>query len=187
MFTECPKCNRRIATERSVDTYQIECECGETLAIFPMLSYRQNVVGPGEAECSVCKRTYNVNRYRNNTEIACVCGNLLSIDLPELHDQSRGRRKTDHVPMQLQTKLHGLIDTCRLIHFVRNIDELLLLIVRVTTEMLNAAPLFYVIWKLTSWCLIRLPARSHRSSQNSGLVKAKGLWAMLFRVGNRLL
>jgi K+-sensing histidine kinase KdpD len=39
---------------------------------------------------------------------------------------------------QLQTKLHGLIDTCRLIHFIRDIDKLLLLIVRVTTDMLDA-------------------------------------------------
>lgn len=39
---------------------------------------------------------------------------------------------------QLQTKLHGLVDTCRLIHFIRDIDKLLLLIVRVTTEMLDS-------------------------------------------------
>jgi signal transduction histidine kinase len=40
---------------------------------------------------------------------------------------------------QLQAKLHGLVDTCKLIHFIRDIDKLLLLIVRVTTEMLDSA------------------------------------------------
>ncbi|MFP4535173.1 MAG: sensor histidine kinase [Spirochaetaceae bacterium] len=49
-----------------------------------------------------------------------------------------GRRGSEESSKQLETRLHGLIDTCRLIHFVRNIDELLLLIVKTTIDMLDS-------------------------------------------------
>jgi signal transduction histidine kinase/uncharacterized Zn-finger protein len=138
MFIECPKCGKRYHTEKSNKTYEIVCSCDEKLTVLPWLSYRQSITQPGEVECSVCKRVYDLSKYRNKTEIACVCGNLLAVNFPDEFDASTGRRKTDHISKQLQAKLHGLIDTCRLIHFVREIDKLLLLIVRVTTEMLEA-------------------------------------------------
>lgn len=47
-------------------------------------------------------------------------------------------RGSDDSSRQLETRLHGLIDTCRLIHFVRDIDELLLLIVKTTIDMLDS-------------------------------------------------
>ncbi|UCF99461.1 MAG: GAF domain-containing protein [Spirochaetaceae bacterium] len=138
MFIECSTCGKRYHTKTSKKKHEIECSCGEKLAVLPWLSYRQSVTQPGTVECSVCKREYDLSKYRNNTEIACICGNLLAVKFPDEHDTSPGRRKTDHMSKQLQAKLHGLIDTCRLIHFIRDIDKLLLLIVRVTTEMLDA-------------------------------------------------
>ena len=51
---------------------------------------------------------------------------------------STGWRGSDDSSKQLETRLHGLIDTCRLIHFVRDIDELLLLIVKSTIDMLDS-------------------------------------------------
>jgi signal transduction histidine kinase len=138
MFIECPKCGKRYHTAESNKAYEIECSCGEQLTVLPWLSYRQSITQPGVVECSVCKREYDLSKYRNKTEIACICGNLLSVNFPDEYDTSSGRRKTDHISEQLQAKLHGLIDTCRLIHFIRDIDKLLLLIVRVTTEMLDA-------------------------------------------------
>jgi len=137
MFIECPKCGKRDHTEKSNKTYEIVCSCGEKLTLLPWLSYRQSISQPGKVECSVCKREYDLSKYRNKTEIACICGNLLAVNFPDEYDTSLGRRKTDHISKQLQSKLHGLIDTCRLIHFIRDIDKLLLLIVRVTTEMLR--------------------------------------------------
>jgi signal transduction histidine kinase len=138
MFIECPQCGKRYHTEKSNKAYEIVCSCGEKLTVLPWLSYRQSISQPGEVECCVCKREYDLSKYRNKTEIACVCGNLLVVNFLDDYDTSSGRRKTDHMSKQLQAKLHGLIDTCRLIHFVRDIDKLLLLIVRVTTDMLDA-------------------------------------------------
>ncbi len=138
MFIECQKCKKRYNIVKNNDTFDIICECDEKLTVLPWLSYRQSISEPGEVECSVCKRKYDLSKYRNNTEIACICGNLLVVRFPEDFDTSFGRRETDHMSKQLTDKLHGLIDTCRLIHFIRNLDKLLLLIVRVTTEMLNS-------------------------------------------------
>lgn len=138
MFIECPQCGKRYNIEKSNKNYEIICSCNENLTVLPWLSYRQLITEPGQVECSVCKRKYDLSNYRNNTEIACVCGNLLAVNFPDEEKTSSGRRKADHMSRQLQTKLHGLVDTCRLIHFIRDIDKLLLLIVRVTTEMLDS-------------------------------------------------
>ena len=138
MFIECPKCGNRYNTQKINMTYEIICSCSEKLTVLPWLSYRQSITEPGDVDCSVCKRKYDLSKYRNNTEIACVCGNLLALNFPNGDDASFGRRKSDHMSKQLQTKLHGLVDTCRLIHCIRDIDKLLLLIVRVTTGMLDA-------------------------------------------------
>ncbi|UCB46724.1 MAG: GAF domain-containing protein [Spirochaetota bacterium] len=138
MFIECPKCSKRYTIEKRNQTYEIICVCSERLTVLPWLSYRQNITEPGEMECSVCKRKYDLSKYRNKTEIACNCGNLITIQFPDEFDSSWGRRKQDQMSKELQTKLHGLIDTSRLIHCMRDIDKLLLLIVREATEMLNS-------------------------------------------------
>lgn len=137
MYIECPSCSRRYNVDQGSAKYDIVCQCGEKLTILPGLTYRQKVTESGLVDCSVCHKQYDLSRYRNNTEIACGCGNILHLNLPE-HDSSIGRRKSDFMSVQLQKRLHGLVDTTRLIHFVRDIDNLLLLIVRVTTEMLDS-------------------------------------------------
>jgi signal transduction histidine kinase len=138
MFIECSNCGKRHQTDTSKKTHELACLCGEKLTVLPWLSYRQSVTQAGTVACSVCKREYDLSKYRNKTEIACICGNLLAVNFPDEQEMSYGRRKTDQMSKQLQGKLHGLIDTCRLIHFIRDIDKLLLLIVRVTTDMLDA-------------------------------------------------
>lgn len=138
MFIECPECGNRYEIDQSKKNPEIVCDCSERLTVLPWLSYRQSVTEPGEAECSVCARKYDLEKYRNHTEIACVCGNLLAVNVPDELSTGHGRRKNDLMSKQLQTKLRGLVDTCKLIHFIRDIDKLLLLIVRVTTEMLDS-------------------------------------------------
>jgi signal transduction histidine kinase len=138
MFVECPTCGNRYEIDQSRKKYEIVCECSERIAVLPCASHRQNVTEPGEVECSECRRKFDLKHYRNDTEIACTCGNLLAVNCPEAEETASGRRKSDHMSEQLQTRLHGLVDTCRLIHFIRDTDQLLLLIVRVTTAMLDS-------------------------------------------------
>ena len=135
MIVECQTCGNRYPAEKRSGSYDIVCSCGEHLTILPALSYHQLVDVPGEVECTVCKIRYDVGVYRKRTEISCVCGNLLVIN-PDTNSSSDGRRDEDRTPVQLQTKLRGLMDTSKLIHFMRDIDTLFLLIVKVTTEML---------------------------------------------------
>jgi len=138
MFVECPNCGSRYEFDQGNRNHEIICDCTEKLAILPWPSNRQNITQPGEVECAVCKRVYDLKQYRNDTEIACICGNLLAMNFLDEVEKAPGRRKSDHMSEQLQTRLHGLVDTCRLIHFIRDTDELLLLIVRVTTAMIDA-------------------------------------------------
>ena len=138
MFVECPICGNRCELDQGQKNHEIICACSQRLPVLPSLAYRQSITIPGTAVCSVCKREYDLRQYRNNTEIACNCGNLLAVNFPDEVETSAGRRKSDHMSEQLQTRLHGLVDTCRLIHFIRDTDQLLLLIVRVTTAMLDS-------------------------------------------------
>ncbi len=138
MFIECPKCAKRINVEKSTKNLEMSCACGETIAIIPWTSYHQTVDDVGKVDCSVCNKTYNLYSYRNYSDIACNCGNIILIRLPKLGRESRGRRKDDQISKQLEMKLHGLIDTSRMIHSVRDLEKLLMLIVRVTSKMLDA-------------------------------------------------
>ena len=136
MIVECQNCGNRYPAVKGGGSYDIACSCGENLTVMPRLSYHQLVDEPGEVECAVCKKRYDLGAYRKQTEISCVCGNILLIDLADLDGSVAGRRDEDRIPGQLQTKLHGLMDTSKLIHFMRDTDTLFLLIVKVTTEML---------------------------------------------------
>ncbi len=138
MFAECPKCRNRINVEKSNKNIEISCSCGEIISLIPWISYHQIINEPGNIECSVCNKSYDLDKYRINSKIACNCGNIIIIQLSKLESDKRGRRKSDLIPKQLEMKLHGLIDTSRIIHSVRDLKKLLLLIVRVTSKMLNS-------------------------------------------------
>ena len=174
MFIECPQCEKRYNVENSSKSYEIICGCGKGLTVLSWLSDLQSVTETGEVGCSVCGRQYDLSRYRNNTEIACICGNLLSLRIPDEKVSSLGRRKTDYMSKQLQTKLHGLIDTTRLIHFVRDIDKLLLLIVKVTTEMLDSEGCSVILRDMEKHDLVFHSVTGTKSSELSRFRLAEG-------------
>jgi len=173
MYIECPNCSRRYSVEQDTKKYELVCVCNETLTVLPGLTYRQKVTEPGEVECSVCRKKYDLSRYRNHTEIACTCGNILHLNLPE-RENSVGRRKSDFMSIQLQKRLHGLVDTTRLIHFVRDIDNLLLLIVRVTTEMLDSEGCSIILRDLENDDLVFHSVTGEKSSDLTEFHLAKG-------------
>jgi len=147
MLVICPQCNNRYEIQKSNQTVNIPCTCGENLTVLPWLSYRQIMSEQKQMHCPLCDRNYDLRMYRANTEIACNCGNLLVVQYTDSQQRRIGRRKTDHDSHLRQKELYGLIDTSRLIHSaIQDLNALLRLIVRVTTEMLEVEGISIVLY-----------------------------------------
>jgi len=147
MLIICPQCSRRYEIHKSNQNVSISCDCGEILEVLPWLSYRQIISEQDEINCPLCDRHYDLRKFRDNTEIACSCGNLLTVRSIDSRAKIQGRRKTDHDYHLRQIELQGLIDTSRLIHSsIHDLNKLLRLIVRVSTEMLGVEGISVVLY-----------------------------------------
>ena len=175
MLVICPQCNNRYEIQKSNQTVNIPCSCGENLTVLPWLSYRQIMSEQKEMHCPLCDRNYALGMYRANTEIACNCGNLLVVQYTDSQQRRIGRRKTDHVSHLRQKELHGLIDTSRLIHSaIQDLTTLLRLIVRVTTEMLEVEGISVVLYDEKEDNLVFYAVTGEKSSELSSFRLNKG-------------
>jgi K+-sensing histidine kinase KdpD len=175
MLVICPQCNNRYEIQKSNQTITIPCDCGENLTVLPWLSYRQVMSEQKRMNCPLCSREYNLSLYRTNTEIACNCGNLLVVQYTDSERDQTGRRKTDHDSHLRQKELHGLIDTSRLIHSaIQDLNALLKLIVRVTTEMLGVEGISVVLYDAQEDNLVFNAVTGEKSSELSSFRLNKG-------------
>ena len=175
MLVICPQCSKRYQIEKSNETVNIPCNCGNTLTVLPWLSYRQIMSEQKEVDCPLCNRSYDLRIYRPNTEIACDCGNLLVVQHDDLKQEQIGRRKNDHEYHLRQMELHGLIDTSRLIHSaIQDLNMLLRLIVRVTTEMLGVEGISVVLYDEKQEGLVFYAVTGEKSSELTSFRLNKG-------------
>ncbi|MCP3954302.1 MAG: GAF domain-containing protein [Desulfobacterales bacterium] len=138
MLVICPDCDTRYEVPKSNHDLDISCACGKPLKILPWMNHRE-VIGDTETSvCPLCGQRYDLQNLRPGTEIACHCGNRLTVQEPDLDRNSSGRRKNDQTSRLRETELQGLIDTSRLIHSsIHDLNRLLMLIVRITADMLE--------------------------------------------------
>ena len=175
MLVICPQCDNRYEIQKSNQTVNIPCDCGENLTVLPWLSYRQVMTEQKQINCPLCDRNFDLRMYRANTEIACNCGNLLVVEYAESKNDQIGRRKTDHDSHLRQKELHGLIDTSRLIHSaIQDLTVLLRLIVRVTTEMLEVEGISIVLYDAKEDNLVFYAVAGEKSSELNSFRLAKG-------------
>ena len=175
MLVICPHCNNRYQIQKSHQTVNIPCNCGENLTVLPWLSYRQIMSDQIQMNCPLCDRNYDLRMYRADTEIACNCGNLLVVQYADSKRDQIGRRKTDHDSHLRQKELHGLIDTSRLIHSaIQDLTALLRLIVRVTTEMLEVEGISVVLYDAKEDNLVFYAVTGEKSSELNSFRLAKG-------------
>jgi len=175
MLVICPQCSSRYEIQKSNQTMNIACDCGENLTVLPWLSYRQIMSEQKQIHCPLCDRDYDLRAYRSNTEIACNCGNLLVVQYDDSKQDHIGRRKTDHDSHLRQKELHGLIDTSRLIHSaIQDLTVLLRLIVRVTTEMLEVEGISVVLYDAEEDNLVFYAVAGEKSSELNSFRLTKG-------------
>jgi len=138
MLVNCPDCDHRYKVPKSNTNLDITCRCGKDLKVLPWMNHREEIGDAGTGKCPLCKQRYDLANLRAGTEIACPCGNLLTVRAPEDTPRSNGRRKNDQASRLRETELQGLMDTSRLIHSsIHDLNRLLMLIVRITAEMLK--------------------------------------------------
>ena len=138
MLVVCLDCAKRHEVPKSKKNLDISCSCGQTLTVQPWVSYRRVLTEDKKVECPKCSQIYDFNEYRENTEIACPCGSLLVFRHEREDSSTQGRRKSDQSSQLREVELRGLVDTSRLIHSsIHNLDQLLLLIMKITAEMLD--------------------------------------------------
>ena len=131
-------CAKRHEVPKSKQNQDISCSCGQTMTVQPWISYRRVLTEDKKVECPKCGQNYDFNQYRENTEIACSCGSLLVFRHEKEDYESQGRRRSDQATQLREVELKGLVDTSRLIHSsIHNLDQLLLLIMKITAEMLH--------------------------------------------------
>lgn len=175
MLVICPQCKNRHEIRKANQTVNIPCNCGQNLTVLPWLSYRQIISEQMQMNCPLCNRSYDLRAYRANTEIACNCGNLLVVQYADSKKERIGRRKTDHDSHLRQIELHGLIDTSRLIHSaIQDLNMLLRLIVRVTTEMLGVEGISVVLYDEKEDNLVFYAVTGEKSSELTSFRLAKG-------------
>ncbi len=139
MLVICPDCDNRYEVPKSNHNLDISCECGKALKVLPWMNHREVIGDEGTRACPLCGQRYDLQNLRNGTEIACHCGNLLTVQNSEHSKVPRGRRRNDQTSRLREAELQGLIDTSRLIHSsIHDLNRLLMLIVRITSEMLGA-------------------------------------------------
>lgn len=138
MLVVCPDCEVRHIVTRQSRNLELTCPCGKTLTVLPWLSYRQITSGKKTIKCPLCSQRYDSKQFRHNTEIACSCGNLFMVLHSRNSKKGRGRRGNDRESGLRELELQGLIDTSRLIHSsIQDLDHLLLLIIRITSDMID--------------------------------------------------
>ncbi len=139
MLVICPDCDNRHEVPKANQNLEIPCECGKTLKVSPWINHREILGGDETNACPLCGQRYDLQNLRSGTEIACHCGNLLSVKLAIQAEESGGRRRDDQASRLREAELQGLIDTSRLIHSaIHDLNRLLMLIVRITSDMLGA-------------------------------------------------
>ena len=139
MLVICPDCDNRYEVPKSDQNLDVTCQCGRELKVLSWMSHREVLSHESSDACPMCGQQYDLSNLRAGTEIACHCGNLLSLKNPALEQIATGRRKNDQVSRLRETELQGLIDTSRLIHSsIHDLNRLLMLIVRITSDMLEA-------------------------------------------------
>jgi K+-sensing histidine kinase KdpD/uncharacterized protein YbaR (Trm112 family) len=175
MLVVCPQCNRRFEIQKSNQNVNFSCNCGENLTVLPWLSHRQIISEQVQINCPLCNRSYDLRIFRDNTEIACSCGNLFIVQYTFSKEKRSGRRKSDHDTYLRQMELHGLIDTSRLIHStIQDLNMLLRLIVRVTTEMLEVEGISVVLCDEKEDNLVFYAVTGEKSSELTSFRLAKG-------------
>lgn len=139
MLVICPDCDNRYEVPKSNQNLDIACACGKSLKVLPWMNHREVIGNAGTDVCPMCGQRYDLQNLRPGTEIACHCGNLLTVQNPAPDGASSGRRRNDQASRLRETELQGLIDTSRLIHSsIHDLNRLLMLITRITSEMLEA-------------------------------------------------
>lgn len=139
MLVICPDCDSRYEVPKSNHNLDISCQCGKALKVLPWMSHRELLDEERASVCPMCGQRYDLQNLRAGTEIACHCGNLLAVKSLALDRVSSGRRRNDQASRLREAELQGLIDTSRLIHSsIHDLNRLLMLIVRITSEMLEA-------------------------------------------------
>jgi K+-sensing histidine kinase KdpD len=139
MLVICPECDNRYEVPKSNQNLEIPCQCGTALKVLPWMNHREVLDGDRASDCPLCGQRYDIANLRAGTEIACHCGNLLTVANPAQEKITSGRRRNDQASRLRETELQGLIDTSRLIHSaIHDLNRLLMLIVRITADMLEA-------------------------------------------------
>jgi len=155
MLLICPDCNNRYEVSKSNQNMDITCQCGRDLKVLPWMNHREVLSNESSSTCPMCGQQYDLSNLRAGTEIACHCGNLLTVKNPALEQISSGRRENDHATRLRETELQGLIDTSRLIHSaIHDLNRLLMLVVRITSDMLEAEGATIVLQDLKTGDLV---------------------------------
>ncbi len=168
MLVICSQCDKRHEVMKPDKEVDILCSCGEALMVLPGGSNRQIISKQKQVQCPLCNRSFELQTFRENTEIVCSCRNLLVISNDNVSGMPIGRRKTDEAFQLLEKELLGLIDTSHLIHAsIHNLDKLLVLIVRKTTEMLDVEACSVVMRDSVKDCLVFYAITGDKSSELS--------------------
>lgn len=139
MLVICPDCDTRHEVPKSNHNLDIPCQCGMALKVSPWMNHREVLDDERASACPLCGQRYDLQNLRAGTEIACHCGNLLVVKGLTRDKAPSGRRRHDQASRLREAELQGLIDTSRLIHSsIHDLNRLLMLIVRITSEMLEA-------------------------------------------------
>jgi signal transduction histidine kinase len=138
MLTVCPQCNKRHEVAKSDKSTRVICSCGNIFKVPPWPSYRQIISLKTGGKCPYCQRKYKIKSFTDQTEIACSCGNLLFVANKVPVEAVSGRRKADRAIRLLEKELLGIIDTSHLLHSsIQNLDNLMRMTMRITTNMLE--------------------------------------------------
>ncbi len=139
MLVICPDCENRYEIPKAHNNLNIDCPCGKNLSVLPRINQRKRIGGEATGTCPLCGQDYNLHSLRSGTEIVCNCGGLLVFSESAQPRRARGRRRDDQASRLREAELQGLIDTSRLIHSsIHDLDRLLRLIVRITSDMLDS-------------------------------------------------
>ncbi len=175
MLVICPDCDKRYEVPKTNNNLDIACECGKSLKISPWISHREIIGGEETNACPLCGQCYDLQNLRSKTEIACHCGNLLSVKVSGQEKIPGGRRRDDQTSRLRETELQGLIDTSRLIHSsIHDLNRLLLLIARITSEMLGAEGTTVVLRDLKKGDLVFHSISGRESSRLKSFRIAEG-------------
>ncbi|MBF0432528.1 MAG: GAF domain-containing protein [Fibrobacteria bacterium] len=138
MLILCPRCSKRYEFVKSHDEQDFLCSCGTKIINQSCNSFKQMICSSEAHECPYCAREYDFESLRDNSIIACDCGNILIVSNPDISTKNESQRKNDRPRQLLEKELLGLVDTSRVLHSsIQDIDKLMRMTVRTTTEMLN--------------------------------------------------